>query len=150
MMDKGIKRGQDVAASMSWSEIMIQLLTLLLSSPREVMLYPSIWPYLLWQGSGELMRMKFISCLIHRMPEFWKYLYDVSGFSYLVCDLTNSQSSKERTLTSLRSFRFFVTGNPGGIIAGETYRSTQVTFDKMSCILRALEIRFYANSQLKR
>lgn len=46
-MEKGIKRGQDVAASMSWSEIMIQLLTLLLSSPQEVMLHPSIWPYLL-------------------------------------------------------------------------------------------------------
>lgn len=46
-MDKVIKRRQDVAASMSWSEIMIQLLTLPLTSPQEVMLHPSIWPYLL-------------------------------------------------------------------------------------------------------
>lgn len=97
---KGSKEDRDVKASMSWSEVMIQLLTLLPSSPQEVMLHPSIWPHLLWQGSREPIHMKFISCLIHRMLEFWKYLCDVSGFSYLVCDLTNSQSSKERTLTS--------------------------------------------------
>lgn len=144
-MVKVIERWQNVVVSMSWSEIMIQLLTLLLSSPQEVMPHPLICPYLLWQGSRELMGMKFISCLIHRMPEFWKYLYDVSGFSYLVCDLTNSQSSKERTLTSSQSLKFFVTGNPGGIIPGETYSSTWVTFDKMSGILREKKYVFYAN-----